>query len=324
MATNSKYLTVVSLMIIIILQIVWILYACIMMDGTPVNGNEAVGEVPLFDFDMIIKAIRRMWMVVVATIFACVLLVVALLEQLNEIDKQRQVAQLKDDFSYSMVHDMKTPLSSIMMASHLLGTGKLDEKPKLRSDYFRILNEETQHLMRLVNRLLTISKLENGRLTLCRSEIDLQELCDKLVAKWKLSCSKPFRCEMDLKAPMVFADREYLEEAIDNLLDNAVKYSKEKVCAVISSQQDGKNILLSVYDEGIGISKEEQAYVFDKFHRSLSGTSERRSGVSGFGLGLNFVALVMKAHKGNVKVQSRLGEWTRFTMRFPLSSGNGE
>ncbi len=299
------------------LQIVWILYACIMVDNASYADSEAAGTVSLPDLDTLIKAVRRIWLVVLATIFSCILLIVALIEQLKTMDKQRQVLQLKDDFSYSIVHDMKTPLSSIMMASHLLGTGKLDDKPKLRGDYFRILDEETQHLMRLVNRLLTISKLESGRLNLYCSEVDLQELCNKLIDKWSLCSKKPFRYDIDLKIPTVFADKEYLEEAMDNLIDNAVKYSREQIYVAISSWREGKNIYLSVYDEGIGIPKEEQNRIFERFYRSKNDKTSNGNAASGFGLGLNFVALVMKAVKGSVRVQSKFGAWTKFTLKFP-------
>jgi len=228
---------------------------------------------------------------------------VIIIQLLRFMTEQEQMAELRDDFSYAMVHDMKSPLSSIIMGAHFLHSGKVDDKPQIKEKYYTIIEDEAEHLLALVNKLLTIS--------------NLVPIIDDLVEKAKAKATKPIEVTTSLEVTQVMADEQYLTEAIANLIDNAVKYSKDEIEIVIKTFDTDKNVLLKVRDNGIGISKEEQQVIFDKFGRAAIHEKNRKGGVSGFGLGLNYVDQVMRAHGGKVTVSSEKDKFSEFTLYIP-------
>ena len=240
-----------------------------------------------------------------------------LLRLLRYLDEQKMMADLRNDFSYAMVHDMKSPLSSIIMGARFLHSGKVDDKPEIKEKYFTIIESEANHLLALVNKLLTISKLENKKLILNKQPINLVPIIDDLVEKAKAKTDKSIDFIVDLLTKHVLADEQYLSEAISNLIDNAIKYSKEEIKISITSHCTDKYVLLKVRDNGIGISKEDQHIIFDKFGRAAIHEQNRKGGVSGFGLGLNYVDQVMQAHGGKVSVSSEMGQYSEFTLYIP-------
>ena len=242
---------------------------------------------------------------------------IIIVQLLRFITEQEQMAELRNDFSYAMVHDMKSPLSSIIMGAHFLHSGKVDDKPQIKEKYYTIIEDEAEHLLALVNKLLTISKLENKKLILNKWDIDIEPIIADLIDKTKAKATKPLEIVTDLKIKNVFADEQYLTEAIANLLDNAIKYSKDEIKIKISTIDTDKNVLLKVRDNGIGITKEEQQIIFDKFGRAAIHEKNRKGGVSGFGLGLNYVDQVMQAHGGKVTVSSEKDKFSEFTLYIP-------
>ena len=245
-----------------------------------------------------------------------------IIQLLRFITEQEQMAELRNDFSYAMVHDMKSPLSSIIMGAHFLHSGKVDDKPQIKEKYYTIIEEEAEHLLALVNKLLTISKLENKKLILNKNETDLQPIIDDLVEKAKAKATKPIEVTTRLGVTTVMADEQYLTEAIANLIDNAVKYSKDEIKIEIKTFDTDKHVLLKVRDNGIGMTKEEQQVIFDKFGRAAIHEKNRSGGVSGFGLGLNYVDQVMQAHGGKVTVASEKDKFSEFTLYIPKENKN--
>ena len=262
---------------------------------------------------------RRLSPLFLASAIILILFGVILLRLLHYLDEQQAIADLRNDFSYAMVHDMKSPLSSIIMGAHFLHSGKLDAKPDIKEKYYNIIESEAEHLLALVNKLLTISKLENKKLILNKNEVTLEPIINDLIEKAKAKVEKPINIMTDLKAKTVLADEQYMTEAIANLIDNAIKYSKEEIEIRITTTENDKNVLLKIYDNGIGISKEDQRIIFDKFGRAAIHEQNRKGGVSGFGLGLNYVDQVMQAHGGKVTVASEKDKYSEFTLYIPKS-----
>ena len=262
---------------------------------------------------------RRLSPLFLASAIILILFGVILLRLLHYLDEQQAIADLRNDFSYAMVHDMKSPLSSIIMGAHFLLSGKLDAKPDIKEKYYNIIESEAEHLLALVNKLLTISKLENKKLILNKNEVTLEPIINDLIEKAKAKVEKPINIMTDLKAKTVLADEQYMTEAIANLIDNAIKYSKEEIEIRITTTENDKNVLLKIYDNGIGISKEDQRIIFDKFGRAAIHEQNRKGGVSGFGLGLNYVDQVMQAHGGKVTVASEKDKYSEFTLYIPKS-----
>ena len=242
---------------------------------------------------------------------------VIIVQLLRFITEQEQMAELRNDFSYAMVHDMKSPLSSIIMGAHFLHSGKVDDKPQIKEKYYTIIEEEAEHLLALVNKLLTISKLENKKLILNKWNIYIEPIINDLVEKAKAKATKPIKVATFLEVKNVLADEQYLTEAIANLIDNAVKYSKDEIELSIKTFDTDKYVLLKVRDNGIGMTREEQQVIFDKFGRAAIHEKNRKGGVSGFGLGLNYVDQVMRAHGGKVTVASEKDKFSEFTLYIP-------
>ena len=260
---------------------------------------------------------RRLSPLVLASAIILILFGAILLRLLRYLDEQKMMADLRNDFSYAMVHDMKSPLSSIIMGARFLHSGKVDDKPEIKEKYYAIIESEAEHLLALVNKLLTISKLENKKLILNKQDVNLEPVIEDVVEKAKAKTDKNIDFIVDLLVRHVLADEQYLTEAISNLVDNAIKYSKENIEISITTQSSDKYVLLKVRDNGIGIPREDQRIIFDKFGRAAVHEQNRKGGVSGFGLGLNYVDQVMQAHGGKVTVSSEKDKYSEFTLFIP-------
>lgn len=266
--------------------------------------------------------LQRMVLLIVATLMMASFIVFCIIYQLSIISHMNKIFKIREDFSYALIHDMKNPLSTIFTTLNFLHTGRLDDKPEKREKYFRIAEGEVDHLLTLTNKVLTVSKLEQHKLDMQKEKIELPPMIDKLVDKFTAKADKPIRFIKDLQATEVYADAEYLEEVLDNLIDNAVKYSKENVEITLSSSCNGRHTFLRVHDNGIGISDKDQKVIFNKYERGAAGRRKRKQGASGFGLGLNFVQQVVEAHGGNIFVNSIEGEFTEFVISLPLQDLN--
>ena len=260
---------------------------------------------------------KRLSPLFLASAIILILFGAILLRLLRYLDEQKMMSDLRNDFSYAMVHDMKSPLSSIIMGARFLHSGKVDDKPEIKEKYYSIIEGEAEHLLALVNKLLTISKLENKKLILNKQNVNLEPIIEDIVEKAKAKTEKNIDFIVDLLTKHVLADEQYLTEAISNLVDNAIKYSKDEIKISITSQNSDKYVLLKVRDNGIGISKEDQHIIFDKFGRAAVHEHNRKGGVSGFGLGLNYVDQVMQAHGGKVTVASEKDQYSEFTLYIP-------
>ena len=265
---------------------------------------------------------RQMLILIIATAIMMIFIIGCIVYQIKIISKQNKISQIREDFSYAMVHDMKTPLSTIMMVQDMLKSGRLEGKPEIKNKYMNIAESETEHLFALTNKILTISKLENHKLEMNKTEVELTPIIEKLTEKFKAKAQKPVNFIISLQAKTAYADNDYLGEVISNLIDNAIKYSKESVEINITAEESERYTILKVRDNGLGISEADQKVIFQKYERAAAAKRSRRNGASGFGLGLNFVDQVIKAHEGRIFVNSTEGEFTEFTIYLPLDTPN--
>lgn len=260
---------------------------------------------------------KRMGLLMIATAIMMFLVIGCIFYQIKIIIRQNKISQLREDFSNAMIHDMKTPLSTIMMSLNFLHNPKLDEKPEMKNRFLNIAESEADHLLTLTNKILTISKLENKKLEMNKSKVVLPPIIEKLTEKFSAKSVKPIHFIIDLKVEEIYADKEYLEEVISNLIDNAIKYSKESVEIKISSYDNDVNTIIKVHDNGLGIPQKYQLTIFNKYERGAASKRSRKNGPAGFGLGLNFVYQVITAHEGKIFVNSIEGEFTEFIISLP-------
>ena len=263
--------------------------------------------------------LERMGLMLAGTFIIMLLVIVCISYQVRFISRFEKIFQIREDFSYAMIHDMKTPLTSIIMALNFLRSGKLDNRQEMKDKYFDIAENEADHLLTLTNKVLTISKLENHKLEMNRTEVELTPIIDKLTEKFKAKSQKTVNFITDIKAETAYADAEYLEEVLSNLIDNSIKYSDESVEIRISTAQDDRYTMLKIRDNGFGISEKDIHLIFQKFERASAIKRSRKNGASGFGLGLSFVDQVVKAHHGKIFVTSIEGEFTEFIIYLPLT-----
>ena len=262
---------------------------------------------------------KRMGLMLAGTFIIMLIVILCISYQVRFISCFEKIFQIREDFSYAMIHDMKTPLTSIIMALKFLRSGKLDNRQEMKDKYFDIAENEADHLLTLTNKVLTISKLENHKLEMNRTEVELTPIIEKLTEKFKAKSQKTVNFITDIKAETAYADAEYLEEVLSNLIDNSIKYSGESVEIRISTARDDRYTVLKVHDNGFGISDKDIHLIFRKYERASAAKRNRRKGASGFGLGLNFVDQVVEAHHGKIFVSSIEGEFTEFTIYLPLA-----
>lgn len=265
---------------------------------------------------------KRMGLLMIATAIMMIMVITCIIYQIKIIIRQDKIAKVREDFSYAMIHDMKTPLSSILACTSLLHSGKTESTPQLRERYFCIIEDETGHLLNLANKVLTISKLESHKLEMAKITFQLKPMVEDLIEKFSAKCAKPLHFTLNLQAEEVHADEEYLKEAISNLIDNAIKYSYQTVDISISSLNNATHTLIKVRDNGIGISEKDVKHIFEKFERASAFKRSRLGKVAGFGLGLNYVYQVMEAHEGSVTVNSIEKEFSEFTLYIPSKTND--
>ena len=261
--------------------------------------------------------IKRMGLLLIATVILMIFVIGCIVYQIKIIARQNKIAQLREDFSYAMIHDMKTPLSSITMCTSFLHSGRLDDKPEMKEKYFTIVENEADHLLALTNKILTLSKLENHKLEMNKKKISFEPIIEDLKEKFITKSDKPIHFTIDLKAKEVYVDEEFFKELMSNLIDNAIKYSKKSIEIKISSHYDDKYTIIKIYDNGMGISEKDQRTIFDKFERASATKRTKFGGATGFGLGLNYVYQVIEAHEGKIYVNSIEGDFTEFTLFIP-------
>ena len=314
MKTNrAKALSTTALIAVLCMQLFWMwnsLQITVHQMGYETPWNLA----PDVRVQALLAAFYESKFTVLTSLLTTVVIIMSLIDQINYIDEQERVRLLREDFSYAMVHDMKSPLTSIIMGTKYLHSGVLEKKPEMKEKYFCIIEDEAQHLLALINRLLTISKLEHGKLNIQKAEIDLEAMIEDVVDKYK---AKPIHITTLFGATSALADEEYLKEAISNIVDNATKYSKEEINIQISTSENDRNVYIKIYDEGIGIARSEMKTIFNRFERAAEHERDARKTRGGFGIGLNYVLQVINAHGGKVSVNSEKGKWSELTISLP-------
>ncbi len=238
---------------------------------------------------------------------------------LYTINKQNKMAILRKSFVNNMTHELKTPVATVMAAIEAVQRfGARDDKVKM-AKYLDISHRELEHLSTLIERVLQLDMDEVNGLVLDKVSFDLNVLMEQCIDAAKLSCPKSISVDLIVENPSVFyfGDPSHIKNVFSNLLDNAIKYSDEKVHIVIRMEEYEDTVHIRIKDHGQGIAEQYLNDIFDIFFRVPAGNLHP---VKGFGLGLSYVKLLVEKHGGRIEVRSKLGEGTTFKMILPKVS----
>ncbi|MFC1628540.1 sensor histidine kinase [Gemmatimonadota bacterium] len=276
--------------------------------------------------DLVIYFPNRIWILARAvgpsaavTLLFILIIIACFIAIFRVHDAQRRFSRLLAEFVNNMTHEFKTPLTTISLAAEALSHDEVRSNDERGERYAGIIGDESARMRRQVEKILEMAMLERGDCDLNRSAVDLTDLIRTAVEKFSLRVRESGgTITADPAAPeqVIFADRVHLENVIDNLLDNAVKYVQGSPEILIQTSSNARTITLTVRDNGIGMTPEHCRRVFDTYYRVPTGDVHD---VSGFGLGLSYVKLMVEAHGGTVDVKSTPGRGSAFMISLPLS-----
>ena len=235
--------------------------------------------------------------------------------------RQKKLSEIKNDFINNMTHEFKTPIATISLAVDALRNIKVQQDPRKMTYFSDIIKEENQRMNRQVETILKSALLDRQEVQLNLKPLNAHQIIQDVADNFMLRLQeKNGTLELNLNAErdLIEADEVHFSNLVNNLLDNAVKYSKEnvapKVC--IHTYTEKKNFVLRIEDNGIGMNRETLKRIFEKFYRAHTGNIHN---VKGFGLGLSYVKTVVEAHDGLIKADSTLGKGSCFTIELPFS-----
>jgi len=255
-------------------------------------------------------AILIVSILIIFFIIACLIFVIKLF-----LD-QNYLYRLRENFINALTHDMTTPLATIHSVLDRMEKGTIDNRSDPGRKFNAIAIEQVVNLQTTVNQILTLAYIDKKQLSLNKQTVDLQAMVRSLIDNYTVKSNKAieFQTFFDLHDRNVYADPYYLNNAISNLIDNAIKYSGDSVKIEIECTAGEKQICIRVKDAGFGISSNDQLKIFKPFER---GAEIKRNRINGFGIGLNYVQQVIEAHEGKVTVSSREGIGSEFILTFP-------
>lgn len=232
---------------------------------------------------------------------------------------QKKLSEIKSDFINNMTHELKTPLATISLAIDALTNEKvIHDTDKIRY-YSTMIKDENKRMNKQVEKILQAARIEKQDIKLNLQQLNAHEIIQKVANNLSLQIQEKHG-QLDLKLGahkfLINADEVHFSNIVFNLLDNAIKYSKEHPHIQVETQTSGNMLAIKVKDNGIGMNRETQARVFEKFYRAHTGNLHN---VKGFGLGLSYVKAMAEAHGGRVKVDSTFGKGSTFTILLPLA-----
>jgi two-component system phosphate regulon sensor histidine kinase PhoR len=238
------------------------------------------------------------------------------------IIQQKRLSIIKSDFISNMTHELKTPLATISLAADTINSSSVLQAPDKIKYFTGIIKEENQRMNGHIERVLQMALLDKDEFRLKKCTVNLVEVVLEQGEYISLSVAeKGGKLEVDIQEDIleIEADKLQIQSLLTNLLDNALKYADSAPEIMIKLVREGNFAVLSVKDNGIGISAKAQKKIFDRFYRVTDGDLHT---VKGFGLGLSFVKAITEAHGGNVSVESTIGKGSIFNISLPLISEN--
>jgi two-component system phosphate regulon sensor histidine kinase PhoR len=257
---------------------------------------------------------------IITAILFIIIIVTAFYLTVRTMLRQKKLGDIKNDFINNMTHEFKTPIATISLAVDAMKNEKVIQDREKIGYFSQIIKEENQRMNRQVETILKASQLEKQEVDLNLKPVHVHEIIKDVADNFGLQLEeKKGRAELLLNAEndLINADEVHFSNLINNLIDNAIKYSKENtpIYIKITTQSNGKSLIIRVEDNGIGMNKETLKRVFERFYRAHTGNIHN---VKGFGLGLSYVKTIIEAHHGQIKADSTLGKGSIFIIEIPL------
>jgi two-component system phosphate regulon sensor histidine kinase PhoR len=261
--------------------------------------------------------ITQLWQTLSISIFLIVVIILSFAYTLITILRQKKISEMKNDFINNMTHEIKTPIATISLACEALSDKDIIKSENVYNNYINVISEENKRLGNLTERILQSAKLEKGQIILKKEELDIHEVIAGAIDNIKLQVEKRnglVNTRFNATNPVLMADKVHITNVIFNLLDNANKYTLKNPEIEITTENSYSGLLISVKDNGTGISKANQKKIFEKLYRIPTGNIHN---VKGFGLGLSYVKAIVEAHEGKITLESELNRGTNFILYLP-------
>ncbi len=286
----------------------------------PLSRNESFYKETLFlyfkeDNNYIIKQLGS---VIIASILFTTIIISAFALTVRTMFSQKKLSEIKSDFINNMTHELKTPLATISLAIDALTNEKVIHDPEKIKYYSTMIKDENKRMNKQVEKILQSARIERQEIKLNLQELNAHEIIRKVTDNLALQIqdrSGSLTLNLQASRQTIKADEVHFSNIIFNLLDNAIKYSKDAPRIEVETLIHGGMFTIRVRDHGIGMNKETQSRVFEKFYRAHTGNLHN---VKGFGLGLSYVKNMVEAHGGKIKVDSTPGKGSTFSVQFPL------
>lgn len=267
--------------------------------------------------------IRRTWWMILASVIFTAIIICAFYITIRTVLRQKKLSEMKTDFINNMTHEFKTPMATISLAVDALGYEKVKKNETQLAYYAGIIREENERMHKQVEKILQTAQLEKNSININLQKIDVHEVIKNAAANIVIRMAHEngiLDQYLNAQKHDILADEVHFSNIITNLLDNAIKYSKDpKHIVVETTNGNNKNIIIKIKDNGIGMSKETVAHIFEKFYRAHTGNLHN---VKGFGLGLSYVKSVIDAHSAKIKVESTVGKGSAFILDFSFAPTN--
>jgi two-component system phosphate regulon sensor histidine kinase PhoR len=269
------------------------------------------------NFDLPILSSLK-WMFAGAILFMGVI-IAAFYVTIRTLLNQKKLSEIKSDFINNMTHEFKTPIATISLAVDALKNEKVQAEPD-RAKYFTgIIKEENIRMNKHVETILQAALMEKEEFRLNKKTLSVHKIINQTIEKYQLQLQKQegqVHVLLNATNDRIEGDEVHFTNAISNLMDNAIKYSNAAPDITITTHTTKKHLIIQIADKGIGMSRETEKRIFEKFYRAHTGNIHQ---VKGFGLGMSYVKSVIDAHEGTIKVSSTLGKGSTFTVEMALA-----
>jgi two-component system, OmpR family, phosphate regulon sensor histidine kinase PhoR len=282
------------------------------------NGPEPFETLSIVIPDYKSVVIKQMRWMIFGMVFFTLIIISAFYVTVNTLLRQKKLSEIKNDFINNMTHEFKTPLATISLAVDAMRNEKVVYDREKSAYFSSIIKEENRRMNKQVETILQAALIDRQELQLKLQPLHINEVIRRVMDNFKLQLEEihaSVTLQLDSDYDIAEADEVHFTNLISNLIDNAIKYSRDKLMIRIQTLRNGKNMFVRIEDNGIGMSKETQRRIFEKFYRAHTGNLHN---VKGFGLGLSYVKSVVDAHNGRIKVESAVGKGTTFILEIPL------